>query len=135
MKRDGEMVETIGDLAGLARTRPSVAFALASIMISLAGLPPLAGFWAKLYVFYAAVAAHLLLPAILGVLASAIAAFYYLRIVKIMYFDEPAPAFDRGIGWSVGTIMTGSSLFVLLFIVGGAPVIAIAETSARALFP
>ncbi len=135
MKRDGQMVEAIGDLSGLARTQPRLAFALAIMMLSLAGIPPLAGFWAKFYVFLAAIEAHLYGPAILGVLASVVGAFYYLRIVKIMYFDEPAPAFDRDMGWSLGTILTGASVFTLLFVVGGAPIIAMAETGARALVP
>ena len=67
-------------------------------MLSLAGIPPLAGFFAKFYVFLAAIQAHLYAPAVIGVLASVIGAYYYLRIVKIMYFDEPAPAFDRDMG-------------------------------------
>jgi NADH-quinone oxidoreductase subunit N len=135
MKRNGRMVETIGDLSGLARTQPRLAFALAVLMLSLAGIPPLAGFFAKFYVFLAAIEAHLYAPAILGVLASVVGAYYYLRIVKIMYFDEPAPAFDRDLGWSLGTIAAGAGLFTLLFVVGAAPVLAMAETGARALVP
>jgi NADH-quinone oxidoreductase subunit N len=95
MRVNGEGVENISDLSGLARTDGMMAFFLATMMFSLAGIPPLAGFFAKWYVFNAAIQAHLYVLAIIGVLASAVAAFYYLRIVKIMYFDEPAPAFDR----------------------------------------
>lgn len=135
MKRNGVMVETIEDLSGLARTQPRLAFALALLMLSLAGLPPLAGFFAKFYVFLAAIEAHLYAPAVFGVLASVVGAYYYLRIVKIMYFDEPAPAFDRDMGWSLGTILAGASLFTLLFIVGAAPMLAMAEIGARALVP
>ncbi len=135
MKRDGVMVETIEDLAGLARTQPRLALAFAIFMLSLAGIPPLAGFFAKFYVFLAAIEAHLYVPAVIGVLASVVGAYYYLRIVKIMYFDDPAPAFDRDMGLSLGAILTGSSAFTLLFIVGAAPMLALAEFGARALIP
>src|SRR6202011_2610530 len=87
--------ENISDLSGLARTDGMMAFFLATMMFSLAGIPPLAGFFAKWYVVNAAIPARLYPLAVIGVLSSAVAAFYYLRIVKIMYFDEPAPAFDR----------------------------------------
>ena len=90
MRRNGQMVENIPDLAGLARTNPRLALAFAVLFVSLAGIPPFAGFWAKFYVFLAAIGAHLYALAILGVLASAIGAYYYLRIVKVMYFEEPA---------------------------------------------
>ena len=95
MRVNGAGVENISDLAGLARTDAVMAFFLATMMFSLAGIPPLAGFFAKWYVFNAAIQARLYPLAVIGVLSSAVAAFYYLRIVKIMYFDDPAPAFDR----------------------------------------
>ena len=85
-----QMVEEIGDLAGLARTNPAMAFFLAMLLFSLAGIPPLAGFFAKFYVFLAAIKAGLFTLAVIGVLASVVGAYYYLAIVKIMYFDEPA---------------------------------------------
>ncbi len=135
MRRDGEMVETIEDLAGLARTQPKLAFAFAMLMLSLAGIPPLAGFFAKFYVFMAAIDAHLYVPAVIGVLASVVGAYYYLRIVKLIYFDEPAPAFDRAMGSSLGTILTLSSAFTLLFVVGAAPMVNAASVAARALVP
>src|SRR4030088_1932926 len=72
-----------------------MALPLLVFMFSLAGIPPLAGFWGKLYIFIAAVEAELYVPAVLGVLASVVASYYYLRIVKVMYFDEPAEALDR----------------------------------------
>lgn len=90
---DGQPVETIASLAGMSRTRPGLALALAIFMFSLAGIPPLLGFFAKLQVFVAAVNAGLIVFAVVGAAASAIGAFYYLKIVKTMYFDEPAPAF------------------------------------------
>ena len=92
MRRGDAMVEDIGDLAGLARTNPVMAFMLAMLLFSLAGIPPLAGFFAKFYVFLAAIQAGLYPLAVIGVLASVVGAYYYLRIVKIMYFDEPVGA-------------------------------------------
>ncbi|KQN92866.1 NADH-quinone oxidoreductase subunit N [Sphingomonas sp. Leaf231] len=93
---DGQPVETIDSLAGLSRTRPALAAALATFMLSLAGLPPLFGFYAKFAVFYAAVEAGLFPLAVVGVVFSVIGAYYYLRLVKTMYFDEPAAAFGPG---------------------------------------
>ena len=87
---EGAPVEAIADLAGLSRTRPLIALALASVMFSLAGIPPLFGFWAKFVVFRAAVDAGLIVLASIGIAASVIGAFYYIKIVKVMYFDEPA---------------------------------------------
>ena len=94
MRRQGRYVETIDDLAGLSRGRPMMALALAIFMFSLAGIPPLAGFFGKLYVFKAAIDAGLTWFAVIGVVLSVVGAYYYLRIVKLMYFDEPAEAFD-----------------------------------------
>ncbi|HWX13721.1 MAG TPA: NADH-quinone oxidoreductase subunit NuoN [Methylocella sp.] len=95
MRVNGKGVENIADLSGLARTDGVMAFFLATMMFSLAGVPPLAGFFAKWYVFNAAIQAGLYPLAVIGILSSAIGAYYYLRVVKVMYFDEPAPAFDR----------------------------------------
>jgi len=90
---DGQPVESIASLSGLSRTRPGLAAAMAIFMFSLAGIPPLFGFWAKFAVFDAAVKAGLFPLAVIGIAASTIGAYYYLRIVKTMYFDEPAEAF------------------------------------------
>jgi NADH-quinone oxidoreductase subunit N len=98
---DGNAVETLDDLAGLARTRPWLATALSIFMLSLAGLPPLFGFMAKLAVFNSAVDAGLWLLAVLGVLSSVIAAYYYLRVVKILFFDPPAGVVANGQGGAV----------------------------------
>ena len=89
MRRDGKLVENISDLSGLARTHPTMAFFLGVLLFSLAGIPPLAGFFAKFYVFLAAIKAGLFTLAVIGVLTSVVGAYYYLAIVKIMYFDEP----------------------------------------------
>jgi len=135
MRRDGQMVETISDLAGLSRTQPKLAFVFAMLMLSLAGIPPLAGFFAKFYVFMAAIDAHLYTLAIIGVVASVVGAYYYLRIVKIIYFDEPAPAFDRVVGPSLGTVLALASVFTLFFVVGAAPMVNAAAVAAKTLLP
>jgi NADH-quinone oxidoreductase subunit N len=135
MRRDGENFETISDLAGLARTQPKLALAFAAFMVSLAGVPPLAGFFAKFYVFMAAVDAHLYVLAVLGVLASVIGSYYYLRIVKVMYFDDPAPAFDNEVGAKLGSVMTAAGLFAVFFIFAVAPVAGAAARAAKTLLP
>lgn len=135
MRRNGESVEDIRQLAGLARTQPYFAFALAALTFSLAGLPPLAGIFAKVYVFAAAMQAHLYVPAIINIVASVVGAFYYLRIITIMYFDEPVGGFDRDIGRGTNVIMWGTSAISMLFVVVPAPLIAIAGSAAHALFP
>jgi NADH-quinone oxidoreductase subunit N len=134
MRRGGKMVEEISDLAGLAKTHPVLAAAFAVSMFSMAGIPPLAGFFSKLYVFLAAVAGGFYVLAVIGVLTSVVGAFYYLRIVKVMYFDEPAPAFDKPIGPRIGVVLTITSLFTLLFFVYPAPLISAASVAAAALF-
>src|SRR4029450_2604736 len=93
MRRGDSAVEEIADLAGLARTHPGMAFFLGMLLFSLAGIPPLARFFAKFYVLPDPIKAGLYPLAVLGVLASVVGAYYYLTIVKVMYFDEPAPKF------------------------------------------
>ncbi len=134
MRVKGRMVEGIEDLAGLSRTQPLLAAALAVFMFSLAGIPPLAGFFGKLYVFLAAINAQLYVLAVIGVLASVVAAFYYVRIVKVMYFDEPGDAFDRPIGWEMAAIVGVTALAALLFFVLPEPFIGEAAAAAAALF-
>jgi len=135
MRRGEEMVEGIDDLAGLARNQPGVAFALAVFMFSLAGIPPLAGFFGKFYVFVAAVNAGLYTLAVIGVLASVVGAYYYLRIVKIMYFDAPGEKFATPLGRELAVVMAGTTLFTLLFFVWPAPLVQAAAAAARALLP
>ena len=135
MRRDGQSVEDIRQLAGLARTQPHFALALAALTLSLAGLPPLAGIFAKVYVFAAAMQAHLYFPAIINIVASVVGAFYYLRILQIMYFDEPVRSFDHDVGHGTNVIMWGTSAISMFFVFVPAPLIAIAGTAAHALFP
>jgi NADH-quinone oxidoreductase subunit N len=125
-------VEDIDSLAGLARTDLSMAFVLAMILFSMAGVPPLAGFFAKLYVFAAAIQAGLYALAVIGVLASVVAAYYYLRVVKIMFFDDAHEAFVP-VEQGTRIVMGLCGLFVLLFVLVPAPLVDAALTAARAL--
>jgi NADH-quinone oxidoreductase subunit N len=133
MRRTSGSVEEIADLAGLARSKPAMAFFLAMLLFSLAGIPPLAGFFAKFYVFLAAIKAGLYALAVIGVLASVVGAYYYLLIVKIMYFDEPAPAFAPMRG-ELKAVLAISGLFVLLFFVYPGPIVDAAAAAAKSLF-
>jgi NADH-quinone oxidoreductase subunit N len=133
MRRDHKPVENISDLAGLARTNPAEAFVLAMLMFSLAGVPPLAGFFAKFYVFLAAINAGMFTLAVLGVLASVVGCYYYLMIVKVMYFDEPAPAFDP-MGYALRAMVAVTGLFVILFFIYPGPLVDAAAAAAKSLF-
>ncbi len=135
MKRRGVMVESVADLAGLAKSQPMMAFAMLLFMFSLAGIPPLAGFWGKLYIFIAAVEAKLYIPAVLGVLASVVASYYYLRIVKVMYFDEAAEALDSTPFGVYRTVAFASAILVTLFSLAPQPLSLIAAAAAKGLFP
>jgi len=133
MRRQGKPVEDISDLAGLARTKPVMAFFFAMLMFSMAGVPPLAGFFAKFYVFLAAIQAGLFTLAVLGVISSVVGAYYYLMIVKTMYFDEPAEAFDPMAG-ELGTVLGVSGLVVLLFCLYPGLLVDAAGAAAKSLF-
>ena len=133
MRRNGRMVEDIDALSGLSRTNPLMAFTLAMLLFSLAGIPPLAGFFAKFYVFLAAIHAGLYPLAVIGVLLSAVAAYYYLRIVKLMYFDAPAERFDP-MPLALTSVLTVTGLFTLLFFVYPSPLVSIAEAASKSLF-
>jgi NADH-quinone oxidoreductase subunit N len=133
MRRGGQYVEQIDDLAGLSRTSPLMAFFLAAMMFSLAGIPPLFGFFAKFYVFAAAIHAGLYGLAVIGVLLSAVGAYYYLRIVKLMYFDDPAPAFDSGVT-TPRLVLGVAAVLVILGTMAPASLIAAAAAAAKSLF-
>jgi NADH-quinone oxidoreductase subunit N len=134
MRREGRMVEEISDLAGLSRTRPALALALGIFMFSLAGIPPVSGFFAKLYIFFAAINAHLAGLAVIGVVTSVVGAFYYLRLVKVMYFDEPAGAFDRPIAGEVKGVLLVTAIVTLFFFLLPGPLIGGAAAAAASLF-
>jgi NADH-quinone oxidoreductase subunit N len=133
MRRDTGEVEQISDLAGLARNNPAMAFFLAMLLFSLAGIPPLAGFFAKFYVFLAAIKGGFFTLAVIGVVTSVVGAYYYLLIVKVMYFDEPAPAF-KPMGGELKLVLAVTGLFVLLFFVYPAPLVNAAAVAAKSLF-
>jgi NADH-quinone oxidoreductase subunit N len=133
MNRNGKPVEEIGELAGLSRTNGWMAFAMSMMMFSLAGIPPLAGFWAKWYVFLAAIEAKLYVLAVVGVITSVVGAYYYLRIVKVIYFDDAKPAFDKGDA-GVRTVLLISALFVLVLSFLPAPLFDSAAVAAKSLF-
>jgi len=135
MRQKEVMVERIEDLKGLSKTNPMLALAMLIFMFSMAGIPPMAGFLAKFYVFMAAINAQLYTLAVIGVLSSVVGAYYYLRIVKYMYFDEPADTFDRPIGRELAVILAGSSLIILFFFVVPGPLLSGASAAAAALFP
>ncbi|MBI3702206.1 MAG: NADH-quinone oxidoreductase subunit NuoN [Afipia sp.] len=133
MKRNGQAVETIGDFAGLSRTNPVMAFVFAMLLFSLAGVPPLAGFFAKFYVFLAAIKAGLFTLSVIGVLTSVVGAFYYLTIVKIMYFDEPKGVVDP-MRLELRVVLGLAGLFTILFFVYPAPLVNAATLAAKSLF-
>jgi len=133
MRRHGRMVEDIDQLAGLSNTSPMMAFLLAMLLFSLAGIPPLAGFFAKFYVFLAAINSGFYALAVIGVLLSVVGAYYYLRIVKIMYFDAPVERFEPMPGL-LATVLGASGLFILFYFVYPAPLVNVAEAAAKSLF-
>jgi len=133
MRLRGVYVENISDLAGLARTNGSMAFFLGVMMFSLAGVPPLAGFFAKYFVFLAAIKAGLYTLAVLGVLTSVVGAYYYLAIVKVMYFDEPAASFEPMPG-AAKVVLAVSGVLMIAFIAWPAPLVTAATAAAKSLF-
>lgn len=135
MRRRGGMTENISDLSGLSRTNMPMALIMTVLLFSLAGVPPTAGFFGKWFVFFAAVEAELVWLAVAGVIASAISAFYYLRIVWFMWFDEPAPAFERDAGPALTFAAWGSAILmfpVLTVFIG--PLMQAAGRAAASLF-
>ena len=133
MRRKDGNVESISDLSGLASTNPAMATVMTILMFSLAGIPPLAGFWAKWYVFLAAIDAQLYALAIIGVLASVVGAYYYLRVIKIMWFDEPTGGFVPMAG-ELRLVLGLSGAFVLFYVLIGGPIGTMAQAAAKSLF-
>jgi NADH-quinone oxidoreductase subunit N len=133
MRRKGRAVEQISDLAGLASNDPALAMAMALFMFSLAGIPPMSGFFGKLYIFLSAVQGGLWTLAIVGVLTSVVGAFYYIRIVKVMYFDAAAERFDPRPA-SLSFVVAATGLFTGFFFLFPAPIVAAAQAAANVLF-
>ena len=133
MRRRGRAVEGIADLAGLAKTDLGLALWLAVFMFSMAGIPPFSGFWGKLFIFQAAVNQGLWALAVIGVLTSVVGAYYYIRIIKVMFFDDSAAAFDpRPASLSFVAVVGG--VFTTAFFLFAAPVEAAALAAAKAIF-
>jgi NADH-quinone oxidoreductase subunit N len=135
MRSKTGMLEDISDLSGLSRNNPLMATALAVFMFSMAGIPPLGGFFGKLYIFLAAINAELYALAVIGVLSSVVGAFYYLRIIKVMYFDAPAEPFERPIGTEMKAVIAVASIFIVFFAFYAAPFVESAQAAAAALVP
>ena len=134
IRTESGAVEQIADMAGLAQKRPFVAGIMAVMMFALIGLPPLAGFFAKWHVFLAAIEANLFVLAVIGVLASAVSAFYYLRVVKVMYFDEPVREFAAVPRELTAVMALSGFLVVTYFVTVGSPLTTAAHNAAGSLF-
>jgi NADH-quinone oxidoreductase subunit N len=135
MQHKGEYLESLSDFAGLSKTRPMLAASFALLMFSMAGIPPLAGFFAKLYVFLGAIEAGLYVLAALAVITSVVSAYYYIKLVKIMYFDEPTVTLDKQTNQSTGYVLAISVIFILGFCVIPTPFVDTAKAAVQALLP
>jgi NADH-quinone oxidoreductase subunit N len=133
MRRKGRAVERIADLGGLSKSDPGMAAAITIFLFSMAGIPPFSGFIGKYFIFGAAIQANLVTLAVVGMAASAVSAFYYIRIIKVMYFDAAEPAFDMRPP-SLSIVAGAGALFTLVFFLFPAPVVAAAEAAAKGLF-
>jgi NADH-quinone oxidoreductase subunit N len=133
MRRGGSQVEQIGDLNGLSQTQPGLAFAFLILLFSMIGMPPLAGFWAKFYVFLPVVEAKLYWLAVVGFLASCVSAAYYLRVLQAIYFEDPAPGFARPQYPFNGTILAMTVLFTAFFVLLPRPLIDAAAKAASSI--
>ena len=133
MRREGKSATKIADLRGLSKTHPLFAVGLLVMMFSMAGIPPLAGFFGKWYVFLAAVNAGLIPLAIIGVLMSVVGAFYYLRIIRMMYFEESDDPLDSDLPMSNRLVLTASLGVILLFFAGLGSLLGAADIAATAL--
>ena len=117
MKRENIFYENIKDLSGLSKNHPALALSFLIIFFSLAGIPPLAGFFAKFYIFVAVIEAKMYALAIVGLITTVISAFYYLRIIKIIYFDKPNKPFDQNYDWGLKIILILSSVLILIYFI------------------
>ncbi len=132
LRRDDRSLEEIADFAGLARTNPGLAFALGAIFFALSGIPPLAGFFGKYFVLLAAIRADLVMLAIIGVLASVVAAVYYLNVIKVMFMDEPRGEVQR-VPFELKLVATLAVVFALAFVVWPQPLVQLAQAAIRPL--
>ena len=117
MKRENFFYENINELSGLSKNHPILALSFLIILFSLAGIPPLAGFFAKFYIFMSVIEAKMYLLAIVGLVTTVISAFYYLRIIKIIYFDKAKKAFDENYDWGLKISLIFSSIMILIYFI------------------
>ena len=117
MKRENVFFENINDLSGLSKNHPLLAFSFLIILFALAGIPPLAGFFAKFYIFMSVIKAEMYALAIIGLVTTVISAFYYLKIIKIIYFDKPKKPFDANHDWGLKTSIILSSILILIYFI------------------
>ena len=117
LKRNNQYYETLDDLSGLSKNHPLLSLSLLIILFSLAGIPPLAGFFAKFYVFKAVIEQSMYFLAIIGLLSTVIAAFYYLRIIKIIYFDEEKEKYDSDHSFWLKFSLSVSTIFILIYFI------------------
>ncbi len=134
MKRQGEDVENISDLAGVAKDSPLYAAGLSILMFSMAGVPPMAGFFGKFYVFKAAISEELYTLSIIGVLSSVVAAYYYIKIVKVMYFDKLREAMDKNITLEMKMVLAVTCGFNLIYFISPSWLLEYASYAAESLF-
>ena len=117
MKRENVYYENINDLSGLSKNHPMVALSFLIILFSLAGIPPMAGFFAKFYIFMAVIEVKMYALAIIGLVTTVVSAFYYLRIIKIIYFDKPKKPFEENYDWGVKISLILSSILILIYFI------------------
>ena len=117
MKRENNFYEIINDLSGLSKNHPVLALGFLIILFSLAGIPPLAGFFAKFYIFMAVIESKMYALAIIGLITTVVSAFYYLRIIKIIYFDKPNKPFDEIYDWGLKSSINLSSILILIYFI------------------
>jgi len=135
IKKSGKAIENIPDFAGLSKSSPFLAYALTGLLFSMSGIPPLAGFFGKLFVFQAAVAGGYMVVAVIGVLTSVVGAYYYLRLIKVMFFDESSETFDEDSSLSRHLVSVASIAFILLFTVMPNELLSKAMQASISLFP
>ena len=117
MKRENSFYENINDLSGLSKNHPILAFSFLIVLFSLAGIPPLAGFFAKFYIFLAVIESKMYALAIIGLVTTVVSSFYYLRIIKIIYFDKPKKPFDESYDWGLKSSLILSSILILIYFI------------------
>lgn len=135
MRKSSFETDQIDDLSGLSKNYPFLAYMMALFLFSMTGIPPLAGFFAKLFIFKAAISSGYILVSVIGILSSVVAAYYYLRIIKVMFFDLPKEPFDMTPSFSRSLVILFSFAFVTLFIIYPAPLINISYSAVQCLFP